>query len=159
VRPILGLVMAALVASVGCATTQGPSWSGYVTVDELGRTQLTGHGDPMVLTGAHGRELASIPGAHVKVWGPQLGQQLAVRRYQIIDVGNGFHAYVGQLLVDQGGARLVEGWTGRLFWLTGVDPRELVSLHARRIWITGFEEGADRLRPLTWGPLGPTPEQ
>ncbi len=144
---LLGLILAS------CATGTAQVRSGIVEVDKKGRIELV-EGDVRVsLVGAAGRELAALPMALAKVWGTGNEWRVRVLLYQILDVGNGFSAYVGWVTYDQFGARLSDWRTGRVWELSGVSGEEFRGLHGKKIWLTGLEQGGDQLRPLDWGPL------
>lgn len=142
-------------APMGCATTSQVR-SGFVELDEAGSTTLGTHeGGTVRLLGPNAEELAVIAGANVKVEGVTLGGGFKVRRYQILDVGTGFFAYVGWVVVDQSGCWLREWRTGRDWEIVGVDMEEFKLQHGAKIWVSGLEEGPRRIRPLQWGVLRP----
>jgi len=137
----------------GCASSS--SRAGFVESGERGRIELATRDTRVTLAGRLAEELATVIGAYVKVWGASTGSTVTVSRYQILDAGNGFFAYVGWLTIDQMGCALVESETGRRWSLLGLDPAEIRSLHGAKVWVTGVEEGPADLRPLAWGVLRP----
>lgn len=148
---------AAIVAGVcllaGCATV--PTRAGFIELEESGSVSLLTRDDRLHLTGELARELAGVAGAHVKVWGTAVGKLVSVNRYQILDAGNGFFAYVGFVRVDQTGCHLIEWPSGRAWQLGGLDPDVMRDHHGAKAWVTGIEEGPDRIHALDWGLLGP----
>jgi hypothetical protein len=144
-----------IVAAAGCATTSQVR-GGFVEIDDAGHTVLsTYEGAVVPLLGDEADELATIPGANVKVEGITVAGGFKVRRYQILDVGTGFYAYVGWVAVDQAGCWLREWRTGRDWALVDVDVEALKELHGAKIWISGIDMGPRVLRPLDWGLLRP----
>ncbi len=148
--PLLGLWLAS------CATGGAQVRTGLVEVDARGRVELVEGEARVTLAGPTGQELAALPLALAKVWGSGNDRRVRVALYQVLDVGNGFAAYVGFVTYDQFGARLADWRTGRVWELSGVSGEEFRDLHGQKIWLTGLEEGVDRLLPLDWGPLGRT---
>ena len=139
---------------LGCATTQSAVHGGFVGLDDGGKVVLATHdGGTVRLFGPDAEELEAIVGANVKVEGLPAPGGFTVRRYQIIDVGNGFFAYVGWVSVDQSGCWFREWRTGRDWQLELVDTEEFKRLHHVKIWISGVEVGPRRLQPLQWGVL------
>lgn len=140
-------------AAIGCATTSQVR-GGFVEVGDDGRAVLATHeGAKVQLFGADADELVSIPGANIKVEGISVAGGFKVRRYQILDVGTGFYAYVGWVAVDQAGCWLREWRTGRDWSLVDVDVEALKALHGAKIWVSGIDMGPRTLRPLDWGLL------
>jgi len=140
-------------AAAGCAT-MNQVHGGFVDVDDGGRVVLATHDGTVVrLLGPDAQELAAIVGANVKVEGMIQAGGFKVRRYQILDVGTGFFAYVGWVAVDQGGCWLREWRTGRDWELVDVDVAAFKKLHGAKIWISGIDLGPYRLRALQWGLL------
>ncbi len=153
IRVLAAVVLCLLPA--GCATTSQVR-SGFVELDEAGGAVLAAHeGSTVRLVGPSAEELATIAGANVKVEGVTQVAGFRVRRYQILDVGTGFFAYVGWVVVDQAGCWLREWRTGRDWELIGVDVEEFKLQHGAKIWVTGLEDGPRRLRPLQWDVLRP----
>jgi len=150
-RPLPWLLF--LIVFTGCASSTPRV--GFVESGERGRVELAANDTRITLTGQLAEELASLVGAYVKVWGPSVGTAVAVDRYQILDAGNGFFAYVGWFTIDQMGCALIDVETGRRWSLVGMDPLEFRSVHGAKIWMTGIEETPTELRPLAWGVLRP----
>ena len=124
---------------------------GFVELDDRERPQLMATDGRLRLTGAVGKELGALPGAHVKVWGQVVAAALRVSHYQVLDAGNGFMAYVGFIAVDQRGVRLQEWLNGREWFLLVEDRDAFRALHGAKVWITGLEESPEEIRPLGWG--------
>lgn len=148
----LAPLLLALTAA-GCATTSQVR-GGFVEMNDAGNTVLNTHEGTMVrLLGPDAEELATIPGANVKVEGITVAGGFKVRRYQILDVGTGFFAYVGWVAVDQAGCWLREWRTGSAWSLVDVDLEAFKELHGAKIWVSGIDMGPRVLRPLRWGLL------
>lgn len=141
------------IAVAGCAATGPVVQVGFVELDDRERPQLLLPDDRLRLTGPTSRELRALPGARVKVWGQAAASALLVSHYQVLDAGNGFHAYVGFIVVDQIGVRFVEWLNGREWKIVGKDGAGLRELHGAKVWITGIEESPEEIRPLGWGRL------
>jgi hypothetical protein len=152
-RWLAPLILATALA--GCATTSQVR-GGFVAIEDSGQTVLSTHEGTIVrLIGDEAEELATIPGANVKVEGVTVAGGFKVRRYQILDVGTGFFAYVGWVVVDQTGCWLRDWRTGRDWALVDVNVQALKELHGAKIWISGIDMGPRTLRPLQWGLLRP----
>ena len=147
------LIVLALSVFVGCAASNARV--GFVELGERGQAELAVNDTKLSLAGSLAEELATLAGAYVKVWGAAFGSMVTVDRYQILDAGNGFFAYVGWLTVDQMGCTLVDVETGRRWRMLDCDPTESRGLHGAKIWVTAIEEGSTDLRPLAWGVLRP----
>ena len=146
------LLLLSLAALTSCAT--GPQVrTGVIRVEEGDRVLLDAPDGTARLAGETARELGSLPGALVKVWGTGTLDRIRARLYQVLDAGNGFAAYVGWITYDQFGVRLSEWRTGRVWQLSGVSGEDFRELHGTKVWITGLEEGPETLRPLDWGAL------
>ncbi len=150
--PVMSLI---LLLGGACAGAQVRS--GLVDVDGADRAVLATGVEEIRLVGPLARELTRVIGAHVKVAGVGGRHRLRVGSYQILDVGNGFFAIVGWVSVDQGGVYLMEWSTGLSWRLVGVDPLEFAGVHGAKIWVTGLQEGAAVLRPVSWGALTDPP--
>ncbi len=140
-----------LLSLAGCAATGPTIQVGFVELDPRDRPTLAVPRGTIRLTGPIGQELRALPGARVKVWGRAVASALRVSHYQVLDAGGGFQAYVGFIVVDQVGVRLVEWLNGREWRLVGPELGVLREQHGAKVWLTGLEEGPDEIRPLGWG--------
>lgn len=147
------LVTSALSVLVGCAASSARV--GFIEAGERGQAELVVSDTRVNLAGSLAEELAMLTGAYVKVWGAAFAGVVTVDRYQILDAGNGFFAYVGWFRIDQMGCALVEVDTGRRWGLLDIDPTEFRAMHGAKIWVTAIEVGTTDLRPLAWGILRP----
>ena len=150
---------ALVLVNLGCGGAQIKA--GLVQLDARDRVQLGTAEGLVSVQGPLEDELAQLVDAQIKIWGRGGDSAVRVDAYQIIDIGNGFRAYVGWIIVDQRGCRLVEWSTGRE-WSLVVPPLkeyldEFRDLHGAKIWLTGFQDGADELRPMEWGILKAAP--
>jgi len=161
IRLALAATLALVWTTAGCGGAQIKT--GLVHLDDRQQVLLgTAEGDVQV-RGTYKKELARLVDAQVKVWGLGGASSIRVAAYQILDIGNGFNAYVGWIVLDQRGCRLVEWSTGREWTLVVPSLKEFHDefrgLHGAKIWLTGFQDGEERLRPMQWGILQPPPDE